>query len=97
MASIYVTLGDSFTGDQAQSLYEEVYGEEPLVNVLPSGQQATLKHVVRTNGCAISLTPVTERYLHITSVTDNLRKGASGQAVQCFNLMYDLPETTALL
>lgn len=97
MASIYVTLNDGFTSDEAQGLYEETYQHEPLVTVLPPKQQATLRHVVRTNGCAISLTPVTERYLHITSVTDNLRKGASGQAVQCFNLMFGLPETTALL
>jgi N-acetyl-gamma-glutamyl-phosphate reductase len=97
MASIYVTLNEDFSSDQAQALYEEVYQHEPLVNVLPAGQLATLRHVVRNNTCAISLTPVTLRYLHITSVTDNLRKGASGQAVQCFNLMYDLPETTGLL
>jgi N-acetyl-gamma-glutamyl-phosphate reductase len=96
MASIYVTLKAGFSSDQAQSLYDEVYGAEPLVNILPPRQQATLRHVVRTNACAISLTPVTDRYLHITSVTDNLRKGASGQAVQCFNLMFDLPETLAL-
>lgn len=97
MASIYVTLKGDFTSDQAQGLYEEVYQNEPLVRVLPAGQLATLRHVVRTNTCAISLTPVTDKYLHITSVTDNLRKGASGQAVQDFNLMFGLPETTALL
>lgn len=97
MASIYVTLNEGFASDQAQALYEETYQYESLVTVLPPSQQATLRHVVRTNGCAISLTPVTERYLHITSVTDNLRKGAAGQAVQCFNLMFDLAETTALL
>lgn len=97
MASIYVTLKPEFSSKDAQALYEETYGSEPLVKVLPAGQQATLKHVVRTNGAAISLTPVTDRYLHITSVTDNLRKGASGQAVQCLNLMYGWPETTGLL
>ncbi len=97
MASIYVTLREAFVAQDAQKLYEATYADEPLVQVLPAGQQATLKHVVRTNQCAISLTPVTERYLHITSVTDNLRKGASGQAVQCFNLMFGLPETTGLL
>lgn len=97
MASIYVTLKPDFSSREAQSLYEETYSQEALVRVLPVGQQATLKHVVRTNTAAISLTPVTERYLHITSVTDNLRKGASGQAVQCFNLMFGLPETLALL
>jgi N-acetyl-gamma-glutamyl-phosphate reductase len=97
MASIYVTIDNEFSANDAQMLYEQTYCEEPLVAVLPAGQQATLRHVVRTNRCAISLTPVTERYLHITSVTDNLRKGAAGQAVQDFNLMFGLPETMALI
>lgn len=97
MASIYVELGDAFDSGAAQALYEACYQHEPLVTVLPPGQQATLKHVVRTNGAAISLTPVAPKHLHITSVTDNLRKGASGQAVQCFNLMLGFDETTALL
>lgn len=97
MASIYVELNGGITSEKAQDLYEEFYGQEPLVDVLPRGQQATLKHVVRTNGCAISITSVTDKNLHITSVTDNLRKGAAGQAVQCFNLMCGFPETTALL
>jgi N-acetyl-gamma-glutamyl-phosphate reductase len=80
-----------------QALYEQAYADEPLVKVLPKGQLATLKHVVRTNGCAISITTPTDRYVHITSVTDNLRKGAAGQAVQDFNLMFGLPETMGLL
>lgn len=97
MASIYVTLNGGMTSDQAQSLYEEVYSGEPLVHVLPAGQLATLRHVVRQNTCAISLTPVDEKYLHITSVTDNLRKGAASQGVQDFNLMFGFEETTALI
>lgn len=97
MASIYVELADGHTSSEVQALYEAAYANEPLVEVLPAGQQATLKHVVRTNGAAISITPATEKIVHITSVTDNLRKGASGQAVQCFNLMFDLPETMGLV
>ncbi len=97
MASIYVTLNYNITSDKVHSLYTNVYADEVLIDVLPLGTHATLKHVVKTNRCAISITPISDRYLHITSVTDNLRKGASGQAVQCFNLMVDLPETTALL
>lgn len=97
MTSLYLTLNDTFDSSEAQALYEEIYAVEPLVEVLPAGQQATLKHVVRTNRCVISLTPVTQRFLHVTSVTDNLRKGAAGQAVQNFNLMFGFPETTALL
>lgn len=97
MASIYVTLASTFSSSEAQTLYQQTYQHEPLVQVLPAGQQATLKHVVKKNGAAISLTPVAPDLLHITSVTDNLRKGASAQAVQCFNLMVGLPETMGLL
>ncbi len=97
MASIYVELADGYDPQAVQALYEDTYANEPLVKVLPKGQLATLKHVVRTNGAAISLTPATEHFVHITSVTDNLRKGAAGQAVQDFNLMFDLPETMGLL
>ncbi len=97
MASIYVTLNSGFNANEAQALYESTYEDEPLVDVLPAGQQATLKHVVRRNGAAISLTPVAPDLLHISSVTDNLRKGASSQAIQCFNLMFGLPEVMGLL
>jgi N-acetyl-gamma-glutamyl-phosphate reductase len=97
MASIYVHLRQPMHAAEVRGLYEEAYHGEPLVRVLPAGEQATLRHVVRTNGAAISLTPVTETFVHITSVTDNLRKGASSQAVQCLNLMFGLPETAGLL
>jgi N-acetyl-gamma-glutamyl-phosphate reductase len=97
MSSIYVTLNYNISSDRVHSLYTNVYDDEPLVDVLPVGEEATLRHVVRTNKCVMSVTPVTDQLVYICSVTDNLRKGASGQAVQCFNLMYDLPETTALL
>ncbi len=96
MSSIYVTLKEGANAAQAHDLYVDTYAGEPLVEVL-DGELATLRHVVRTNRCAISLTPVAERYLLITSVIDNLRKGAAGQAVQCFNIMSGFEETTALL
>lgn len=97
MASIYVTLNYNITSDKVHNLYENVYGDEPLVDVKPIGTQATFKDAQYKNNCAISITPVTERYIQITSVIDNLRKGAASQAVQCLNLMYDFAETTALL
>jgi len=96
MSSIYVTL-DGLNADDAQALYEETYGNEPLVDVLPAGQQATFKHAQSKNNCAISVTPVNGSYLHITSVIDNLRKGAASQAVQNFNLMFGYDETTGLI
>jgi len=97
MASIYVTLNYNLTADRVHSLYVNVYADEALIDVLPLGSDAQLRDAVLRNNCAISITPVTERYVHITSVIDNLRKGAASQAVQCFNLMFNLPETTGLL
>ncbi|MGB7341701.1 MAG: N-acetyl-gamma-glutamyl-phosphate reductase [Phototrophicaceae bacterium] len=97
MASIYLTLNYSITADKVHSLYMNVYADEPLVNVLPLGQQATFKNVQRRNTAEISITPIGDHYVHITSTIDNLRKGAASQAVQCFNLMYGLTETEGLL
>ena len=96
LASITVTLAPEFEGADAQALYEETYETEPMVRVLPAGRQATIAHAARRDGCVVSLLPVLERWLQITSVTDNLRKGAASQAVQNFNLMFGLEETTGL-
>lgn len=97
MASIYVTLNHSMSSDRVYSLYTNLYADEPLVKVLPLGSEASFRDAVLSNHCAISVNPVGERYVHVTSVTDNLRKGAASQAVQCFNLMYGFEETTSLL
>ncbi len=97
MASIYVTLKDALLSEEVHALYCQMYAQEALVDVLPPGEQATLKHAVKTNKCVISITPVLKRYVHITSVTDNLRKGASGQAVQNMNLMFGIEETLGLI
>lgn len=97
MSSIYVTLNDTIESDQLHELYLEMYDGEALVDVLPAGEQATLKHAVKTNKCAISITPVLPRHAHITSVTDNLRKGAASQAVQNMNLMFAFDETLGLI
>lgn len=97
MSSIYVTLNVSLLSEQVHALYCQMYDSEALVDVLPPGEQATLKHAVKTNKCVISVTPVLRNYVHITSVTDNLRKGASGQAVQNMNLMFGIKETIGLI
>lgn len=97
LATIYVELAAPWAPVALQSLYEESYANEPLIDVLPAGQQATLRHVVRQNNCAISVTTATDKHVVIVSAIDNLGKGAAGQAVQDFNLMFGFEETTALL
>jgi N-acetyl-gamma-glutamyl-phosphate reductase len=94
LASIYVQTHDA---PAACSLIEAAYHAEPLINVLPSGELATLAHAVRTPRAALSLTPVDDHMLIIMVAIDNLLKGAASQAVQNFNLMMGCPETEGLL
>ena len=69
----------------------------PFVRVRP-GTLPQLKDVVGTNYCDVGWVCHPElESLVVASALDNLVKGAAGQAVQNFNLMYGLPETTALL
>jgi N-acetyl-gamma-glutamyl-phosphate reductase len=76
------------------SHFREFYAEEPFVRVL-GGLPAT-KHVLGTNYCDLTVRLVRGRVI-VLSAIDNLVKGASGAAVQNFNLMCGIPETTALL
>ena len=60
-----------------------------------SEEAVHLKQVVNTNKCIIHLHKHNEKLL-ITSIIDNLLKGASGQAVQNMNLMLGFNETEGL-
>ncbi len=96
LANIYVPLANSAEEADLRALYETTYADEPFVNVLPAGELASLAHVVHTNRCAISLT-LAGNTLILTSATDNLVKGAAGQAVQNMNVMFGCDETAGLI
>jgi len=96
LATMYVTLREDWSESQLLSLYNETYADEPFVHVLPAGRLATLRHVVNTNRCVISLTRVDAGRLIVCSAIDNLIKGASGQAVQNFNVMFGVGEAEGL-
>jgi N-acetyl-gamma-glutamyl-phosphate reductase len=74
--------------------WREFYAGQPFVRVV-SHLPAT-KDVAHTNFCHVTARLVRGRVI-LVSCIDNLIKGASGAAVQNFNLMYGFPETTALL
>ena len=102
LANVYlplagVPLGEGMGETAVRTLYETAYADEPFVHVLPAGQLATLAHAVGTNNCVISLTMASDEMLIITSATDNLIKGASGQAVQNMNVMFGFAETEGLI
>jgi N-acetyl-gamma-glutamyl-phosphate reductase len=74
------------------------YAGEPFVRVLPPGKVADSKNVARTNVCEIGCAydSRTGRVI-LSSAIDNLTKGASGQAVQCLNIICGYEETAGLL
>jgi len=75
-------------------LYQSFYHDHPFTHVMDS--MVDIKQVVNTNKCLVHIEAV-EGNLAIHSVTDNLLKGAAGQAIQNMNLMMGLDETTGLL
>jgi N-acetyl-gamma-glutamyl-phosphate reductase len=81
-------LADLFTG---------AYRHEPFIVLTGDGDPPTLRDVRGTNRCTIGWRwhPATNQAVIVTAI-DNLGKGAAGQAVQCMNLLLNLPETTGL-
>jgi len=92
---IFVTsvLEFSLTLEEANKLYKEYYAAHPFTHV--SDEMIDLKQVVNTNKCLMHLEKVGTK-LAIHSITDNLLKGASGQAVQNMNLMFGFDEREGL-
>ena len=92
---IYVTVYTDFdeTIEDAKQLYKDFYKD--AVYTFVSDKEIFLKQVVNTNKCLLHLYKHNNKLL-ITSVIDNLLKGASGQAVQNMNLMFDFNEKEGL-
>ncbi|EAQ41573.1 N-acetyl-gamma-glutamyl-phosphate reductase [Polaribacter sp. MED152] len=79
--------------EEVIKMYEAYYKDAAFTFV--TNQNLFLKQVVNTNNCFIQLEKHGEKLL-ITSMIDNLLKGASGQAIQNMNLMYGFQEDTGL-
>ena len=91
IASVYTEC--SLELDEVKKMYVTYYSSHPFVYV--SETNINLKQVVNTNKCFLYIEKHGSK-LMITSIIDNLLKGASGQAVQNMNLIFGLEETTGL-
>jgi N-acetyl-gamma-glutamyl-phosphate reductase len=79
------------------ALFAKAYGGEPFVVLRGDGPPPELREVRGTNRCVVGWRwDETSRQAIVMTAIDNLGKGASGQAVQCLNLLLGLPETTGL-
>lgn len=97
LVTCYLKLKTSTSLKSALAIYEEAYKNEPFIRICPPGKMPQTKQVRGSNYCdlAISVDARTQRLI-VISVIDNLIKGASGQAIQNMNLMYQLPEDSGL-
>ncbi|MCS0501829.1 N-acetyl-gamma-glutamyl-phosphate reductase [Ancylobacter mangrovi] len=96
-ATIYVKTAAGVGADGVHRVLADFYRGEPFVHVLPLGQVPQSRFVKGSNMCFIGVIKdrAADRVI-VISTTDNLVKGASGQAVQSMNLVLGFPETTGL-
>ena len=97
ITTIYVDPSKKIDADSLASIYQKAYGNEPFVRLLGTERFPDSKNVSGTNFIDIAwrLDLRTGRAI-LMSAIDNIVKGASGQAIQCFNLMRGYPETSGL-
>ncbi|MGA0560125.1 N-acetyl-gamma-glutamyl-phosphate reductase [Larkinella sp. VNQ87] len=91
MANVYTPYAGSL--EEAKQLFGSYYQPHPFTHL--SDAPVDVKQVVNTNKCLLHL-ELHDGQLLVTSIIDNLTKGASGQAVQNMNLLFGVPEDTGL-
>ncbi len=98
LATCYAKLQKEASLQEIRQVYEEQYGDEPFIRLLPEGRVADIKNVRYSNYCDISLhmDPRTNTFIAISAI-DNMVKGAAGQAIQNMNLAFGLDETCGLM
>ena len=95
---IHTTLYASLSKEvDVQALFEQRYKDEPFVDVLPAGSHPETRSVRGSNFCRIAVCrPNGGNKVVVLVVEDNLTKGASGQGIQCMNIIFGMPENSGL-
>jgi len=98
LANAYASLKPGVSSARVRKAFENAYGRERFVRLLPEGQWPQTKDVIHGNFCDINI-KVDERTRRVIvlAALDNLVKGASGQAVQNMNLLFGRDEHEGLL
>ena len=97
-STIYCRLTEGIGLDEVHKHYVEFYHGERFVRVMPQGSYAEIRNVRCSNFCDISLhVDARTHTLIISSVIDNVVKGAAGQAIQNMNIRFGLDEAAGLL
>lgn len=98
LSTIHAELAAGWDEARVREIWAGAYGGEPFVRLCPAGVWPSVADVRGTNFCDIACAvDGAWGHLIIASAIDNLVKGAAGQAVQCMNARFGLPETAGLL
>ena len=92
LSSCYMDLKKEMTDEEVAKIYEKQYGKEFFVHYV---KEPSIRAVVGSNHAHVSSNVIGGKAVAF-GVLDNLVKGASGQAVQCMNLMLGIKETTGI-
>ncbi|UQB42550.1 N-acetyl-gamma-glutamyl-phosphate reductase [Thiomicrospira microaerophila] len=96
-ATLYAKLTEDWSVEQLQALFEKQYQDELFVDVMPAGSMPDTRMVKGSNMCRMAVyRPAGGDVVVVTSVIDNLVKGASGQAIQNMNIMFNFAENCGL-
>jgi N-acetyl-gamma-glutamyl-phosphate reductase len=97
LATCTATLAPDADERRIRAVYEEAYGGERFVRVLPAGRFPAVEHTIGANTLLLGLAvdPAARR-LVVVAALDNLVKGTAGAAIQSANLALGLPEAAGL-
>jgi len=93
LSTVYCQSKRDVTNDKLMKIYEEFYKAEPFVRLCT--ESPSVKDVAGTNYCHVYVTHAKGKIIAFSAI-DNLVKGASGQAIQNMNIIFDLDETLGL-
>ena len=98
LSTVTMPLADAQTAQSAiDEVYSAFYADSPFVHVLAQGVQPKTSSVAGTNNAHVAcVVHGRAGALVATCAIDNVGKGAAGQAVQCANIVFGLPEATGL-
>ena len=97
MSTIYCEISKKYNKNDLIFALESFCNQNQFVHLLEDNIRLDFNLVQNTNHCYIKLFPHSnEDKIIIVSVIDNLVKGAAGQAIQCFNIMYNYNQDMAL-